>query len=256
MSSSVVLKKRWPDRCFLLGMVMFFNIANLDTKSVVAILGQDCLFVFDHFRFPTLFSLSHPYLKISGPFSNFQVLSISGDVIPSSRFRTCGTRWIIGENRSKWLAPAPTTSSIRCHQHFSLFLNSVFIWLSHQSNLPAWLTSALFFQIPTRFDLGFEVIHGRLSSGPITSWIGQLHTQSLLLRCRSKNSCYALWSSLRRVFWLCCCLGPSKKAMELIQTEVDTGEWEVRCSMNSKPLIRPRLCFTSSTTNILNLYEY
>ena len=33
---------------------MFFNIANLDTKSVVAILGQDCSFVFDHFRFVDL----------------------------------------------------------------------------------------------------------------------------------------------------------------------------------------------------------
>ena len=38
---------------FLLGMVMFFNIANLDTKSVVAILGQVCFIVFDHFRFVT-----------------------------------------------------------------------------------------------------------------------------------------------------------------------------------------------------------
>ena len=44
----------WPDRCFLLGMVMFFNIANLDTKSVVAILGQVCSIVFDLFRFGSI----------------------------------------------------------------------------------------------------------------------------------------------------------------------------------------------------------
>ena len=30
---------------------MFFNIANLDTKSMVAILGQDCSLVFALFRF-------------------------------------------------------------------------------------------------------------------------------------------------------------------------------------------------------------
>ena len=27
--------------CFLIGLVMFFNLTNLDTKLVVAILGQD-----------------------------------------------------------------------------------------------------------------------------------------------------------------------------------------------------------------------
>ena len=81
MSSSVVLKKRWPDRCFLLGMVMFFNIANLDTKSVVAILGQVCFIVFDHFRFPTLFSLSQRNLPFRIP--GYQVPALVGDASQS-----------------------------------------------------------------------------------------------------------------------------------------------------------------------------
>ena len=38
--------------CFvLIGLVMFFNIANLDTKLMVAILGQDCSLVIQPFRF-------------------------------------------------------------------------------------------------------------------------------------------------------------------------------------------------------------
>ena len=39
---------------------MFFNFANLDTKLMVAILGQDCSLVIQPFRFPTLFSLYPP----------------------------------------------------------------------------------------------------------------------------------------------------------------------------------------------------
>ena len=38
---------------------MFFNIANLDTKSVVAILGQVCSIVFDLFRFWSVFCDFH-----------------------------------------------------------------------------------------------------------------------------------------------------------------------------------------------------
>ena len=38
--------------CFvLIGLVMFFNFANLDTKLMVAILGQDCSLVIQPFRF-------------------------------------------------------------------------------------------------------------------------------------------------------------------------------------------------------------
>ena len=49
--------------CFvLLGLVMYFNIANLDAKLTVAILAQDCSLViqpFSIFRFGTFVGLCH-----------------------------------------------------------------------------------------------------------------------------------------------------------------------------------------------------
>ena len=42
----------------LIGLVMFFNFANLDTKLMVAILGQDCSLVIQPF------SISHPVFSL------------------------------------------------------------------------------------------------------------------------------------------------------------------------------------------------
>ena len=52
---------------------MFFNIANLDTKSMVAILGQDFSLVVTFFGFPTLFCLPIPF----GTFRHLPVLLLS-----------------------------------------------------------------------------------------------------------------------------------------------------------------------------------
>ena len=45
---------------------MFFNIANLDTKQMVAILGQDCSLVIQPFSISHPFVLTHPCVKLSG----------------------------------------------------------------------------------------------------------------------------------------------------------------------------------------------
>ena len=225
---------------------MFFNIANLDTKSVVAILGQDRSFVFALFRFPTQFLFAHPFL-------NFQVPSNSGYLTLSSRFRSCCTRW----TKTRWFARAPTLSSIQYSTTNTSASNWTSCFLGSLANpiclldWPAPYSSRSLlppFWAPQRSSKGFRespLLHDVVSSvRRASSSLLDQKIHAVLCGVFTTGSVDTPFvGSSRKRWWS---WSKPKRILEDERSNVP---------MNSEGQILPLLCIINSTINTLNLYE-
>ena len=212
---------------------MFFNFANLDTKLMVAILGQDCSLVIQPFRFPTLFSL-YPPLCDSFRNNSFTLFILASEDGRSNSDDTY-------QYNKKWLT--------RFLQSWHLLWSSVCSLLSHLFNLPCSLIVDRSFQIRIAFASDCVPIHWKLSNVLTTSCHGLHHTQSDLLLA-SRSTCLALWFSLRKecshfslpIYW--------RRETEQTQTGLDTSGSVDHSSMNFVDQMPTRRSSTGSKISI------
>ena len=213
---------------------MFFNIANLDTKLMVAILGQDCSLVIQPFSISHPFVLTHPCVKPSGTPLFLTVQS-------------CFRRWPL---QFRCCVPVPRSSLTQLLQFLLLLWNFACSLLSRLSNLPCSLIVDRSFQIHIAFASGYAPIHWKHSNVPTTSCRGLHHTQSHLLASPSRSTCSALSFSLRKecshfslpIYW--------RRVTAQTRTGLDTSGSVDHSSMNFVDQMPTRRSFTGSKISI------
>ena len=212
---------------------MFFNFANLDTKLMVAILGQDCSLVIQPF------SISHPVFSLPTLVWLFQEQLFYS-------VHSCFRRWPL---QFRWHVPVHKKWLTRFLQSWHLLWSSVCSLLSHLFNLPCSLIVDRSFQIRIAFASDCVPIHWKLSNVLTTSCHGLHHTQSDLLLA-SRSTCFALWFSLRKecshfslpIYW--------RRETEQTQSGLDTSGSVDHSSMNFVDQMPTRRSSTGSKISI------
>ena len=207
------------------GLVMFFNWVNLDSKLRVAILGDT-------------FSISHPF--VIEP----TLLELGGQVFLLSFFFVTALyiQWhLLWSELQRWHL------RIRCHLHWCRCWSSSSTWPYHLFNFRCCWIAVLSFQTPIRADLGWGLTHSRQSSGHTISWTGALPMQNLLHVHKSKNLCCAPSASLLLLLLHCSSLRYWNLETAPVRPGQDTIATLAQCLTNCQGNTRVLPCCTTSS---------